>query len=217
MATGKAIQNDDIKGLTEFYYCISDCVNALKKMCCFSDLGSTEILRQTIRRLPQSLRNKWAEYSMSFRSRGEYEPTLLDLEKWLQLRVLARTDAYLPAIERKGKQKSDAPPEDKRSLPTGRPKRDTPGKQPEKKAPPSKEPEKKQKSSVNIVEINIESILVRNTRQYLQRNVRNSSSRQISAIIVSVVIMQQISAPLNARALKIVADNGIIRLYMMST
>ena len=75
-----------------------------------------------------------------------YEPTLLDLEKWLQLRVLARTDAYLPAIERKGKQKSDAPPEDKRSLPTGRPKKDTPGKQPEKKAPPSKEPEKKQKS-----------------------------------------------------------------------
>ena len=58
VTTGKAIQNDDIKGLTEFYYCISDCVNALTNMRYFSYLGNIDILHQTIRQLPQSLLNK---------------------------------------------------------------------------------------------------------------------------------------------------------------
>ena len=136
VSAGKAIQNDDVKGLTEFYYCISDCVNALTKMCYFSDLGSTDILRQAIRRLPLPLRNKWAEFSMNFRSRDEREPTLLDLEDWLQKRVLARTDAYLPPVERKGKPKPDSPVKEKGSFTTGRPKKKHQGKTPQKQQSP---------------------------------------------------------------------------------
>ena len=55
---------------------------------------------------------------MTFRFRGKHKIPFWTLEKWLQLRVLARTDAYPPVIECKGKQKPVTPTENKRSLPT---------------------------------------------------------------------------------------------------
>ena len=115
VTSGKEIGNNNLKGLTEFSYAIGDCLTALKRMCYFSDICSTDILKQAIRRLPQYLRNKWAEHSMSIRRKKE--PTLFDLEIWLQARVMARSDPYLPENDSKSQkspgsrsQKNQDPP-----------------------------------------------------------------------------------------------------------
>ena len=91
---GKPISNDDDAGLLEYYYTISDCLVTLKQLNYQSDLYSTDILRQAIRRLPSKFHSKWGEYCLRF---GEYnEPNLLNLEKWLNERILASRNPYLP-------------------------------------------------------------------------------------------------------------------------
>ena len=98
---GKPTGNDDDAGLLEYYYTISDCLVTLKQLNYQSDLYSTDILRQAIRRLPSKFHVKWGEYCLKF---GEYsEPNLLNLEKWLNERVLASRNLYLPQKQiRKG-------------------------------------------------------------------------------------------------------------------
>ena len=58
---GKLISNDDDKSLLRYYYTTSDCVAALKQLNCVYDLHSTDVLRQTIKRLPSKFHNRWAE------------------------------------------------------------------------------------------------------------------------------------------------------------
>ena len=91
---GKRIGNDDDAGLLEYYYTISDCLVTLKQLNYQSDLYSTDILRQAIRRLPSKFHAKWGEYCLKF---GEYSQlNLLNLEKWLNERILASRNPYLP-------------------------------------------------------------------------------------------------------------------------
>ena len=96
---GKAIQNDDLKGLMELYYSITDCLTTLKQLNYESDLCSSDTLRQVLQRLPRSLQMKWGEHSM--RIRRHVEPSLIHLEEWLQARVLARKEAGLHASSKK--------------------------------------------------------------------------------------------------------------------
>ena len=69
-----------------------------------SDLYSHDILRQAVRRLPSRLHNKWAEYCLVIRKRGQ-EPNLVHLEAWVQDRVLAGHDSYIPREEQKRNQR----------------------------------------------------------------------------------------------------------------
>ena len=91
---GKALLDHDINGLTEFYYELSGCLNTLKKMCYYSDIYSTDVLRQVVRKLPNRLLHKWSENSL--RIRNHREPNLADFEKWLQDRIMASKDPCLP-------------------------------------------------------------------------------------------------------------------------
>ena len=91
---GNQLPEYDLKALTEFYYSLSTCLNTLTKMKYTADIYSTDVLRQTLRRLPNHLLRKWAEYSFTLRQREE--PTLIHLEHWLQARVMAAKDPYLP-------------------------------------------------------------------------------------------------------------------------
>ena len=64
---GKLISNDDDKSLLRYYYTTSDCVAALKQLNCVYDLHSTDVLRQTIKRLPSKFHNRWAEHCFKIR------------------------------------------------------------------------------------------------------------------------------------------------------
>ena len=92
--SGGQISDYDNKALTEFYYSVSACLNTLIKMNYTADIYSTDVLRQTLRRLPPNLLRKWSEYSYVLRK--TQEPTLIHLENWLQARVMAAKDPYLP-------------------------------------------------------------------------------------------------------------------------
>ena len=94
MIRGKQIGNDDNKTLMEYYYTISDCIVALSQLNYTTDLFSSDILRQVIRRLPPKFHGKWAEFCLTLRR--VKEPTLVDFENWLQDRILAFKEAYLP-------------------------------------------------------------------------------------------------------------------------
>ena len=59
-----------------------------------ADIYSTDVLCQTLRMLPNYLIRKWSEYSFHLRKREE--PNLIHLENWLQARVMAAKDPYLP-------------------------------------------------------------------------------------------------------------------------
>ena len=87
---GRQISNNDVDGLTKYYYVISDCLHTLKRMCYYSDLYSSDVLKQAVGRLPFRLAGKWADYS--FRIRKREEPTLIHFESWLQDRVMAMKD-----------------------------------------------------------------------------------------------------------------------------
>ena len=91
---GPHIPDGDIKALTEYYYTLSSCLNTLRKMDYTADIHSTSVLRQALRRLPDRYLQKWAEYS--FKLRRTTEPNLNHLEQWLQDRVMAARDPYLP-------------------------------------------------------------------------------------------------------------------------
>ena len=91
---GKPVQDHDLKGLSDFYYSISDCLVALNRLRYLSDIHSSDTLRQTVHRLPRGLQFKWAERSLWIRRREE--PNLIHFEQWLQERLLAMKEAYLP-------------------------------------------------------------------------------------------------------------------------
>ena len=91
---GRSIQNDDVPGLVQFYYTLSDCIVKLRQLNYVSDMYSSDVLRQAVRRLPTRLHNKWAE--QCFRLRRHEEPTIIFLESWLQNRILASKEGSLP-------------------------------------------------------------------------------------------------------------------------
>ena len=91
---GKQISNDDDRALLDFYYTISDCLITLQQLNYDSDIYSTDVLRQTIRRLPSKFYTRWGEHCLKLRVIRE--PTLVDLEAWLHDRIQATTDPYLP-------------------------------------------------------------------------------------------------------------------------
>ena len=97
---GRQITDGDQAQLSEFYFSITDCLNALEKMNYVHEACSVDMLRQVIKRLPSRLQYKWAEYSYTLRL--TQEPTLYHLERWLQCRVMAMRDPYLPNMK-KGK------------------------------------------------------------------------------------------------------------------
>ena len=98
LTSGKVISNDDYKSLSEFYYTMSDCVVALNQLKYIHDLHSSNVVRQALRRLPSKYHNRWAEYC--FRLRKNKEPSLCDLETWLQERILAVQEVCIPTRER---------------------------------------------------------------------------------------------------------------------
>ena len=91
ITSGKEVQDDDDAALNELYYSVCDCLVTLRQLNYASDIYSSDTLRQVITRMPRRLRNKWAEKSLSIRSRGT-DPNLIHLEEWLQLRVMARKE-----------------------------------------------------------------------------------------------------------------------------
>ena len=112
----KPIANRDLNALTEFYYTLSDCLVTLRKLNYKSDLYSTDILRQAFRKLTQYLLHKWADHCLILRRTSE--PNLTHLEVWLQERILASKDSYLPR-----KQEDRPPPQGSRQ--NGQNKRDS--------------------------------------------------------------------------------------------
>ena len=52
---GKQIYNDDANSLAKFYFAMTDCLVNLERICYYSDLYSTYVLRQAIGRLPTYL------------------------------------------------------------------------------------------------------------------------------------------------------------------
>ena len=73
---------------------MSDCVVTLKQLNYVYNLHGTNVLRQTIRRLSSKFHNRCREHC--FKSRRHKEPSLTDLESWLQERILASKEVYLP-------------------------------------------------------------------------------------------------------------------------
>ena len=104
---GDTVQNDDLCGLAEFYYTISDCLVTLRLLNYESDLYSSDTLRQAVRRLPSKLAAKWAERSMSIRGRSE-EPNLIHFERWLEARVLVLKEMQLPNQKNSEKRRKQA-------------------------------------------------------------------------------------------------------------
>ena len=103
---GKVVQNDDVRGLSELYYSVNDCLVTLQQLRYDSDLHSSETLRQATYRLPSRLMTKWAEHCLSIRRRSE-EPNLKHLAKWLQGRVLTQkqTSAFVRKTKPEVRQK----------------------------------------------------------------------------------------------------------------
>ena len=91
---GKVVGSDDVKGLTELYYSINDCLVTLRQLNYTADLQSTDTLRQAVARLPLWLLRKWSERCLLIR-RYE-EPNLFHLCHWLRDRVMASKEPYLP-------------------------------------------------------------------------------------------------------------------------
>ena len=92
--SGIQIANNDHKGLCKLYYTISNCLVTLRKLNYISDLYSSNVLRQATRRFPPRLYSKWSKQCLNIRRKGE--PNLLYLEAWLQERILASNESYLP-------------------------------------------------------------------------------------------------------------------------
>ena len=83
---GKPVENNDVKGMSKFYYDVSSCLITLRQLNYAADLNSADTLAQAVRRFPSYLKTKWAERSMSIRNREE--PSLVHLGEWLKQRVL---------------------------------------------------------------------------------------------------------------------------------
>ena len=89
---GNVIRADSQKELSEYYYNLSDCVIALQQLNYLSDLRSTDVLAQAVRRLPKRLQFKWSERMSGLKSRG-ITPTLLEFEVWVREKVVAYREA----------------------------------------------------------------------------------------------------------------------------
>ena len=89
---GKQISKDDDKDLIELYYTISDCLITLHQLNYESDINSTDVLCQAIRRLPSKFYERWGKPCLKLRSIKE--PTLIDLDIWLSQQIQT-TDLYL--------------------------------------------------------------------------------------------------------------------------
>ena len=100
---GKSISNDDAVGLSEFYYTISDCLVNMHQLNYQSDIYSSNVLWQAVRRLPTKLHGKLAEHCLKLRQKTE--PNLIHLESWLQDRVLAIKEAHMSNYSETNKQK----------------------------------------------------------------------------------------------------------------
>ena len=61
---GRSIEDHDPEGLSDFYYTVSECLTTLNQLNYASDLYSTDTLLQAVKRLPQRLVNKWADYGL---------------------------------------------------------------------------------------------------------------------------------------------------------
>ena len=81
---------------------MSDCVVVLNQLKYVHDLYSANVLRQALRRLPSKYHNKWAKYCFSLCDSYcvTKEPSLCDLERCIQERILAAQDACIPTRER---------------------------------------------------------------------------------------------------------------------
>ena len=66
--------DSDQKSLAVFFYAVSSCLNTLTKMNFTADIYSTDVLRQTLRRLPNYLVRKWSEYSFNLQKKRRTEP-----------------------------------------------------------------------------------------------------------------------------------------------
>eukprot|EP00112_Aurelia_sp_Birch-Aquarium-sp1_P010042 Seg2164.6 transcript_id=Seg2164.6/GoldUCD/mRNA.D3Y31 product="hypothetical protein" protein_id=Seg2164.6/GoldUCD/D3Y31 len=64
-------------------------------------------LSKAVRRLPFRLQERWCEHSLKIRR--QEEPNLQHLEEWLQDRVLASMDPYMPSIQSDRQQRSSRP------------------------------------------------------------------------------------------------------------
>ena len=84
---GKAIQDGDVRGLSDLLYSINDCLITMTQLNHEHELHSSDTLRQTVQRVPSQLLSKWSERSLSIRCAEE--PNLKHLHSWLQDRVLA--------------------------------------------------------------------------------------------------------------------------------
>lgn len=90
---GREVPESDPKALANFYFEIAACLNTLLKTNYVADIHRTDLLRQTLSKLPVYLQRKWSEYSLSLWKREELN--LYHLEKWLLDRVIAARDPYL--------------------------------------------------------------------------------------------------------------------------
>ena len=88
LTQGPVVRADSQKELSEYYYDLSDCVIALQHLNYLSDLRSTEVLAQAVRRLPRRLQFKWSERTYVLKSRM-ITPTLVEFESWMHERVMA--------------------------------------------------------------------------------------------------------------------------------
>ena len=68
-----------------------------------SDLYSSNVLRQAVRRLPIKLHGKWAEHCLKLRQKTE--PNLIHLKSWLQEIFLAMKEAHMLNYPETNKQK----------------------------------------------------------------------------------------------------------------
>ena len=88
LTQGPVVRADSQKELSEYYYDLSDCVTALQHLNYLSDLRSTEVLAQAVRRLPRRLQFKWSERTYVLKSRM-ITPTLVEFESWMHERIIA--------------------------------------------------------------------------------------------------------------------------------
>ena len=105
VTSGKPVGDNDFDALAQYYYTVCNCLTTLKQLDFASDLYSSDTLRQAVKRLPQRMVNKWAEYSLSLRQRSQ-DPNLLHFEVWLQARVLASKDACVVDVRERKQKKS---------------------------------------------------------------------------------------------------------------
>ena len=98
---GKDVPDFNEEALSELYFCVSDCLVTLTQLNYFSDVYSSETLRQVVSRLPRRMQCKWAEYSFGLRSRGQ-DSNLVHFESWLQTRVMALKEHVQEQSKKRG-------------------------------------------------------------------------------------------------------------------